>query len=180
MKELLYIGNIRLRPAKLSDKRNVFNWLTNSNLTKEMMGYPKFSDVKIPTWKEFHNDYLDFYFDGSKLLKGQSFIIIENENEVGHINYNGIDEKEMSTFIDIWLKEKTYTGRGIGTKAIEILSNYLLEKFKCRRIYVAPSSRNITAIKSYKKAGFRLSDIVLSDSEKDYHDYIVLVKIMKH
>ena len=167
---------IKLRPAILNDKIKVFDWLTNSNLTKEMMGPPNFPEAKIPTWDEFNNDYLDHYFDGSEPLKGRCFIILEEGNEVGQINYNAIDNETNNTDLDIWLRDLKYTGRGIGTEAIVLLCKYLNEVFGCKQIMMSPSKRNKNAIKSYERAGFKMTDNQLDESEKDYYDNIVMIK----
>ena len=175
----MIIGDkIQIRPATLQDKRKVFDWLTNSNLTKEMMGLPNFPDAQIPTWDEFDNDYLDHYFDGSAPLKGRCFIIIEEGNEVGQINYNTIDNETNNTDLDIWLSDIKHTGRGIGTEAIQLLCNYLFKEFGCKQIAMAPSKRNKNAIKSYEKAGFEMTDKQLDESEKDYEDNVVMIKKM--
>ena len=179
MKELLVGERIKIRPTTLHDKRKVFEWLTNSNLTKEMMGLPNYPDAKIPTWDEFDNDYTDHYFNGSDPMNGQCFIILEMENEVGQINYNAIDNVKKVTDLDIWLSDKKHTGRGIGTEAIKLLCEYLYEKFGCEQIVMSPSKRNKKAIKSYEKAGFIMTDIELDESEKDYEDNVVLIKNMK-
>lgn len=180
-KEYNIADMIEIRPSTLNDKRKVFGWLTNSNLTKEMMGPPNYPDAKIPTWNEFDKDYPDYYFDGSYPLKGRCFIIVEDENEAGQINYNSIDVKEKSADLDIWLSDKKYTGKGIGTKAIHILCEYLHEKFDCEQVMMSPSKRNLNAINAYKKAGFVMTDIELDESEKDYDDNVVMIKKMgKH
>lgn len=54
-----------IKPATLQDKKKIFKWLAHSNLTSDMFGPPNFPDIQIPTWEEFDNDYLDYYFDGS-------------------------------------------------------------------------------------------------------------------
>ena len=179
MDNLLISEKIELRPASIEDKRNVFDWLTRSNLTKEMLGEPNYPDADIPTWNEFDNDYLDHYFNDSAPLEGRSFIIIEKGCEVGHINYNPIDSLQKTTDLDIWLRDIKYTGRGIGTEAIKLLSDYLYKTFGCEQIMIAPSKRNKNAIKSYKKAGFIITDVELDESEKDYDDTVVLIKSMK-
>lgn len=179
MKELLHRDNIRIRPATLSDKRKIFNWLTNSDLTKEMMGPPNYPDSKIPTWDEFDNDYADHYFTGSDLMKGQCFIILYKENEVGQINYNSINQIKKVADLDIWLSDKKYIGKGIGTEAIKLLCDYLYRKYNCEQIIMSPSKRNKNAIKAYEKAGFVMTDIELDESEKDYDDNVVLIKKMK-
>ena len=176
MNELISGEKIKIRSAIINEKRKVYEWLTNSNLTKEMMGLPFYPDAKIPTWNEFDKDYLDFYFDGSAPLKGRCFIILEKENEVGQINYNAIDNFKKCTDLDIWLSDFKYTGRGIGTEAIILLCEYLNERFGCEQIIMSPSKRNKNAIKSYEKAGFVITDIELDESEKDYNDNVVMIR----
>lgn len=178
MDELIIGEKIKIRPATINDKRKIFEWLTNSNITKEMMGLPYYPDAIIPTWDEFDKDYIDSYFDGSNPLKGRCFIILEEGNEVGQINYNAIDKVKKCTDLDIWLSDLKYTGRGIGTEAILLLSGYLKKRFDCEQIIMSPSKRNKNAIKSYEKAGFVTTDIELYESEKDYNDNIVMIKVI--
>jgi RimJ/RimL family protein N-acetyltransferase len=179
MNEYLIGENVKLRPAIILDREKVFQWLTNSNLTKEMIGPPNFPDHKIPIWDEFINDYYDFYFDGSQPLKGQCFIILQNEQEIGQINHNKIDLVDKSADIDIWLSDRVNAGKGFGTEAIKIMCNYLNKKFGCKKIIMAPSKRNTRAIKSYEKAGFVLSDEKPDPSEADYKDTVILIKTIK-
>lgn len=171
---------IKIRPATMHDKTKIFDWLTNSNLTSSMMGFPDYPDAKIPTWDEFDKDYLNHYFDGSAPLKGRCFIIIEEEIEVGQINYNPIDIDKKMTSLDIWLSDKKYTGRGIGTEAIILLCKYLNEQFGCEKIVMCPSKRNKNAIKSYTKAGFVITNIECDELAKDYSDNIVMIKNVKN
>lgn len=172
--ELLNTHRLIIRPATLQDKRSVYDWLTRSNLTSDMLGSPNFPDAPIPTWEEFNQDFLDHYFDGSKPLNGQCFILTHFGQEIGQINYNDINKKTKSTEIDIWLADRKYTGKGFGTEAIMCLCNYLKDKFDCKTIYIAPSNRNLNAIKSYKKAGFIETDKIPDDFIPDYEDTIVL------
>ena len=168
-----------IRPATLQDKRKVYNWLAHSNLTSEMLGPPDFTDAPIPTWEEFNQDYVDHYFDSSEPLKGHCFVLIYNGQEIGQINYNEISLETGSTEIDIWLADRKYTGKGLGTEAIIWLCDYLNDKFGCRIIYIAPSKRNAIAIKSYQKAGFTVTNEVYKNFVPDYHDTVVLKKEFK-
>jgi RimJ/RimL family protein N-acetyltransferase len=179
MNELLTTKILTIRPATLPDKKKIFNWLANSDLTSEMLGPPNFSDNPIPTWDEFDNDYLDYFFDGSQPMKGRCFVLEHNGLEIGQINYNEIDTNTKSTEIDIWLSERQFTGKGLGTEAIKALCNYLDKSFDCKTIYIAPSKRNSIAIKSYKKAGFMETDQLPMNFIADYNDTIVLMKIQK-
>jgi len=176
MIDLLTSDILTLRPATLQDKTKIFNWLTSSSLTSEMLGKPNFPDNPIPTWEEFDSDYVDYYFDNSQPLSGRCFILEHMGQEVGQINYNKIDVKTKSTEIDIWLADRQFTGKGLGTEAIRVLCQYLYKSLGCTTIYVAPSKRNQKAIKSYKKAGFSETDILPDGFIPDYDDTVLMVK----
>lgn len=166
---------VTIRPTIIKDKKKIFEWLTNSNLTSEMLGAPKFPDSPIPTWEEFEEDYLDYYFDGTKPNKGRCFIILSNQLEVGQINYNPIHNKTKTTEIDIWLSDKKYTRQGIGSKAIKLLCNHLFENLKCKQIIIQPSARNKKAIQAYQKVGFIEQSQIPKDFELDYYDSLFMV-----
>lgn len=176
MEKVLTTKLLTLRPATLQDKRKVYNWLAHSNLTSEMLGPPNFPDIPIPTWDEFNEDYLDHYFDDSQPLKGRCFILIHNGQEIGQINYNEINTNSNSTEIDIWLADREFTGKGLGTEAIKMLCDYLDKSLDCKTVYIAPSRRNLNAIKAYRKAGF-IETVNLPDHfTPDYNDTVVLTK----
>jgi diamine N-acetyltransferase len=179
MKEYLTGEKIKLRPATILDRENIFLWLTKSNLTKEMMGPPKYPDSKIPTWDEFINDFYEYYFNGSHPLKGQCFIIEHKGQEIGQINHNEINLIEKSADLDIWLNDEAHGGKGYGTEAIKVMCNYLNKEFGCRKILLSPSKRNLRAIKSYEKAGFVMTGIKPDSNKMDYEDNVILVKTIE-
>jgi hypothetical protein len=47
---------VNLQSAKPEDKRPIYEWLANSNLTHQMMGPPDFSDNPIPSRRNIIND----------------------------------------------------------------------------------------------------------------------------
>lgn len=165
---------ITLEPSTPADKIKIYQWLSHSNLTPEMLGEPNFPDNPVPGWEEFDEDYKGHYFDGTKPLEGRCFIILKNREEVGQINYNAIDQKTKTTEIDIWLSDKKHTGQGIGPIAIKLLCTHLLEDLGCRKIIIQPSARNRHAIKAYKKAGFTRENKIPKVFKPDYYDSVVL------
>lgn len=150
-------------PSKLSDKRKVYEWLCLSETTKSHMGSPDFEDTPIPTWEEFEEDFKDYYFDGSKPNFGQLWIIKNENKEIGAISYSSFHLKEKRAELDIWMKTEKSCGRGLGTEAIKIFCEYLMEKLEINKFIIRPSKRNIRAVKAYEKAGF----IKISDETKD-------------
>jgi RimJ/RimL family protein N-acetyltransferase len=179
MTEKIHGNLVTLRPATLDDRKPIFDWLTNSDVTMFMMGPPTYPDCTIPTWDEFLNDYKEYFFDSSKPFLGRSFVIEVKSEPVGQINHDKIHKDDYSTELDIWLKSSKYMGKGYGSDAIVTLCDYLTKKFKCKKFIIAPSKRNITAIKAYKKAGFIETDITHDSFLGDYIDAIRLIKAIK-
>lgn len=171
---------VELVPSNINDRKSVYEWLTQSDLTSSMIGPPDFSDHEIPTWNEFCEDYLEYFFDGSKPYLGRSFIIKFMGKVAGHINYS-YDKDQKVAEIDIWLKNSTYSGKGIGSNAIQLLINYLEKNLNICSYLIRPSARNVRAVRAYEKAGFvkidlNKEEILLKYGEGDYIDEVVLIR----
>ena len=171
--------SVTLRPATMNDRLSVYQWLTQSDLTPLIMGPPTFYDNPIPTWEEFTDDYKDYFFDGSAPYRGRCFIIEYNNLPIGQINYNDIDLNDHFTELDIWLNAKKNTSKGYGTDALMTLCEYLHENMDCHKFFIAPSKRNIWAVKAYLKAGFQPSDERPIGFIPDYHDTVMMVKVIR-
>lgn len=167
---------VTLRPATMQDRRPIFDWLTNSDLTSSMMGPPIYADGKIPSWEEFKEDYKEYFFDSTQPQLGRCFIIEVNGEPVGQINHDRIYPEDKSTELDIWVKSSMYTGKGYGSDALQTLCAFLNVGYSCNKFVIAPSKRNTRAIKAYKKAGFVESAEPIRSP--DYFDTVVLVKTL--
>ena len=145
---------ISLRPATPGDRWKIYQWLSDSGLSKFMFGPPLFGDNPPPTWKEFVNDYTLHFFDGSKPFHGRCFIILAAGQETGQVNYNDIIPDEHATELDIWMASSSFTGKGYGPDALTTLCRFLRAEYGIKKFFIAPSKRNENAVKAYKKAGF--------------------------
>lgn len=161
----------------MADRRDVYRWLAESDITPEMMGPPEYVEHPVPTWEDFIADYVEHYFDDSAPLKGHCFIIELEGNSIGQVNYNAIHDDGI-TEMDIWLAGQEYTGHGYGTLAIELLCDHLVDTGLCSRFLIAPSLRNTRAIRSYMKAGFLPTEEVPDWFVPDYADTVVMIREM--
>ncbi|MDZ4064392.1 MAG: GNAT family N-acetyltransferase, partial [Coriobacteriia bacterium] len=82
---------VTLRPAEEPDRRAVYQWLAESDVTSSMLGLPIFPDAPPPTWDEFCEDYGPRFFDGTKEETERSYIIEIGSEAVGHVNYEVAD-----------------------------------------------------------------------------------------
>jgi len=161
------------------DRRAVYQWLAQSDLTPSMMGLPDFPDSPVPTWEEFCGDYGPHFFDGSRPEVGRSFLIEVAGEAVGHVNYDGLDSGRGIAELDIWLRSSADCGLGYGPEALRALTRSLHEAFGITEFILRPSRRNVRAIHAYTKAGFSMLPLTNEEQAKvygagDYRDTVVL------
>ena len=158
-------GNIiDLVPATLEDRQKIYEWCFHSETTKSHSGPPNYPDTSIPTFEEFFDDYVDYFFTGSAPNDGAGFIITHNEEPAGFISYSSFHLKEDKSELDIWMNCEANCGKSLGTDAIITLTEYISKTLGIREFIIRPSVKNTRAIHSYKKAGFKESDA----SQNDY------------
>lgn len=167
---------ISLRPATHQDKPSIYRWMAQSDLTYKMMGLPDYPDCPIPSWEQFDADYESYYFEDADPWLGRFYVIKRKGQEIGQISYNRIDRHKHCVELDIWLSNSKHSGKGYGTDAVLTLCQYLHRGFDCSNFIMAPSARNINAIKSYRKAGFEITNDIPTDFVPDYSDTLVMVK----
>lgn len=98
---------------------------------------------------------------------------MNGQEAVGFISYSAFHLKPHSAELDIWMKDEANCGKGFGNDAILALSNYLNQQFAIKLLILAPSTKNIRAIKSYEKSGFKrtnknMSEFLLEDYQSLY------------
>jgi len=165
---------IKLRPATMADRKQIYQWLAESDLTSLMLGPPLFPDNPVPVWYEFVSDYSHHFFDGSMPGKGQCYVIEVNGEPAGQVNHNEIYGN--STELDIWMRSSEYTGKGYGSDALETLCDHLRLTMGIHLFYIAPAAKNKAAIAAYKKAGFAPTPDKPDWLVPDYKKTTVMVK----
>jgi diamine N-acetyltransferase len=170
-----------LRPAEANDRRDLYQWLAQSDLTPSMLGPPHHPDAPVPTWEKFCADYGPHFFDGSRHQVGRSFIIEVDGRAVGHVSYDGMDSGRGLAELDIWLRSEACCGYGYGTDALMALTRHLHEAYGITAFIMRPSLRNRRAIRAYTKAGFTLLDLTPEQQASlygpgDYQDTVVMLK----
>jgi len=157
-------GNIiELIPATLDDRQMIYEWCFHSETTKSHVGPPDYPEIEIPTFKEFYEDYQDYFFTGARPNDGRGFLIVHNSEPVGFISYTAFHLKEGIAELDNWISSEANCGKGFGTDAILALGNYLHEMLGIRELIMAPSIKNARAVKAYEKVGLLKTDRTMCD-----------------
>jgi len=177
------MGNkIELKPAQESDREKIYTWLAQSDLTPSIMGSPNYTDHPIPSWEEFCEDYPLPFFNASGDGKGQNYIIIADDKEIGTIGYDLLDKQKDMVVLDIWMQSEKYCGHGYGSDALNTLCNYIHENYGITNFIISPSARNERAIAAYRKAGFEYVKTLSKEEQKkefglsEYDDNILMIK----
>ncbi len=179
-------SRVTLRRARLIDRPRIHEWMTQSDLTSNMMGAPLFPDHPIPSLEEFSADYVNAYFDGTRPYDGRVFVIVAGGDEIGAVSHGPIDLLNDVTELDIWLAERRLTSRGLGSEALVLLADWLQAQYGVNRFLVRPSRRNVRALRAMRRAGFRETDLPAPEvieklhlPKGDYADEVLLFRILQ-
>ena len=95
------------------------------------------------------------------------YMIEYKQNPVGIIQYKLVNEEDKKLYnlkgnyiyeMDIFIGEIKEHNKGIGSSAINILSEFLYKEKKAKLLVMCPLKNNEKAINCYKKCGFYIKD----------------------
>lgn len=95
--------------------------------------------------------------------KAVQYIILNDNLPIGSVYIRDIDYKHKKGEFGIFIGEKEAIGKGFGFLAIKKIIKIAFEKLKLHRVYLRVFPNNISAIKSYEKAGF-IKEALLKDT----------------
>ena len=149
-------GNIRIRPFLKDDFSLMYKWLTNDKVLEFYGGRDK--NYTYDSIVEHYSKTFDYPFER---------VIIEyNDIPIGYgqlyeltdelySEYNYTNTGKCVYAMDQFIGEVDYWNKGIGSKYISIMCNYL-KGIGVNSILLDPHIDNIRAIKSYQKCGFKI------------------------
>ncbi|MDR3166142.1 MAG: GNAT family N-acetyltransferase, partial [Synergistaceae bacterium] len=113
--------------------------------------------------------------------KAIQYIILFDDVPVGSVYINNIDHVHAKGELGIFIGDTTFRGQSIGITAINTITCIAFEELTLHRVYLRVFPENVTAVRSYEKAGFLyeglLRDTVYTGGR--YRDMIVMSKINK-
>lgn len=130
------------------------------------------------------NRYMEFRFTvwtREKLIKYMSerkasteyflAICMRDDNlHVGNIKLGSIDQDHLRADIGLMIGDKAYWGRGLGTEAIRLVTEFAFTKIRLQKLVAGAYIDNVASIKAFEKCGFtregRLREHVCSDGKR--------------
>lgn len=145
---------VSFRKLKVEDKGYFFKWL----MDKEVIKYSSSVFQTLDT-----DEKIEIWFD--KLLEDKSTynkgIVDKATNKlIGYAGICNLSKTNLSGEYFIFIGDKTYHGKGIGTFVTKEITKQGFEDLKLNRIMLTASSENIGAIKAYEKADFKHEGIM--------------------
>lgn len=75
-------------------------------------------------------------------------------NHCGTVRLHGIENFHHTAHIGICIFDKSAWGKGLGSKAIKVFSNWALKNFNLRWIEAGAYEQNVTSQKAFSSAGY--------------------------
>lgn len=156
-------GNMILSFATMEDKRRIYDMLVSEDIVHNM-----FNEAHpAPSWEEFDEDEDNSYFTGNPSETGSYMMILVDGALAGTISYSCGYDKLKYAEMDIWLAGKAFMGRGIGSRALLLLREYVYKTYHIDTFLIRPWVKNESAIRTYKKCGFEIDNTL---NIADYYD----------
>ncbi len=149
-----------LRPLKISDAQKYYE-ITQDKLSQLGFSHPPKNIA------EAKKDIQDYINQGKKKI-GEPFAIEIGGEYAGSVilqfqNFNPQDHRGR---IHIWLHPK-FRGRGIMTKAVNLVVKYAFKKYKWVKIIAQTRSYNKASQGVLKRTGFKLEGVLKKDALKN-------------
>ena len=168
--------NIRLLQDIDSDYKLLEKWYQEEEI------YSSFEQRKL-NYKEIKEKY---YPRTLKNAKVPVYMIEYNQKPVGIIQYKLLDEKDKELYklkgnniyeMDIFIGELNEHNKGIGSSAINKLSEFLYKKKNAKILVMCPLKNNVKAINCYKKCGFYIKNYFnIEDTIGVLQTYALMIK----
>lgn len=110
------------------------------------------------------------WFAGLGSLTDRRYMAIEDIDtgeHIGNVWLWAIDETDRKAELRIVVGAAGHAGRGGGTEAIRLMSEFAFEKLDLRRVYAYVLGFNERARRAFEKAGFTLEGVLKGDRLTD-------------
>jgi len=162
---------IILKQVEIKDLKNfsklAVKWVNNGEVT-----YYLFTGQTPKNSEQIFNDF-------KKLLDSHENVIflIGDKKTKKPIGYAGLYEINLTARkaeFRVFILEKSFWGRGMGTEVTELLTFYGFDRLNLNRIYLGFTADNKGAGKAYAKAGFKEEGILKQDIYRNsqYYDSV--------
>lgn len=152
-------GDIRIRSMTDEDLPLMLKWLTDSRVLEFYAG--RDTHYSFETLKSHYSEVWDTVYykiilehKGNAIGYGQIYKLNDEMYKEYHYPQNG----EIVFAADQFIGEPEYWNRGIGTKYLQTVVDFLKTVENADAVILDPHKSNPRAIRAYEKAGFKIID----------------------
>ena len=138
--------NVYISPMNADDAEIYAKWLNNPEITQYVNLHN--SLVSIYGEKEYIENFSNKEFHMCIVKKS-------NDELIGNIALDKIDYKNGTAELGIFIGENDNLGKGYGSEAINLLTNYGFNELRLHTIYLTVLDNNPRAKRAYTKCGFK-------------------------
>ena len=151
-----------LRHVRLSDAKVLFDIEIDEENVKNMMSYTDNIEEVKKSIRENIKEY-------KKSKPNEELIIIEMpEGVAGYISIHGLNKPYVEHKAQIsYALHPDFRGKGITTKAVNLVTKYALKKYNLKRIEASCRTFNKASARVLEKAGYTLEGIHKKDLKKN-------------
>ena len=88
--------------------------------------------------------------------------IVVDGAHIGNLRLSNIDMYHRRAYVALIIGSKDHRGRGVGTKAINLVAHYGFEELGLHKLCAGVYASNVASIRAFEKAGF-VTEAVLKD-----------------
>lgn len=159
-----------LRPLDIDDKPSLLKWNRDDEVRYLTGAVFPASSIEHGKW-----------FEAKSLSShDKMWMIVESENDspIGAIGLKNLDFINRNAELYIYIGEKEYWGKGIGSKATDEIIEFASNSLNLHKVYLQVFGYNQRAINMYEKNGFikegQLIESIFRNGK--YYDKIIMAK----
>ena len=143
------MNSIKITQVKKKNEvtENWVKWLNDKEVTKYSKN--RFKKHTLKTQKKFLSSKL-------KSKKNLIFKIFLKKKHIGLIEISKINKVKKFCYISYMIGEKKYWNKGIGTKVIRLIKEYIFNSMNLKKIYAGIYSNNYGSMLVLKKNNFKV------------------------
>ena len=135
---------VRLRPIEREDLPRYIQWVNDPEILAYFGTYLPYNLAKEEAW-----------FDGmNKDASVINFAIEYEGRHVGGCGFIGIDHRNQSAEVGLFIGDKDLWDRGLGQDALRTMLDYGFDQLNFHRIYLRVFAENARGVHAYEKIGF--------------------------
>ena len=168
MKEPFMIGRqVYLRGLERADLPTMVRWINDSEVTRLLFMGDRPATVERLTeqWEQEQHSPRDIVF---------AVCTNEDDTFIGTTGLYTINWIMHTAEFRIFLGEKSFWNRGIGTEVTKMMVVYGFEKLNLNRIWLGVNAENKGGVRAYEKAGFVREGVLRQEQYRNFQYYDVI------